>query len=712
MDGVLQEEEASVMQVIAEENFMKTVAAGRILKEEIGDLTRKMSYLFEHNPPEKARSTCETIVSIISNICADPENQEIRSINSTSRSSPIQNILQAKGGFDVMMALGFYQGPGVWTMPRDVDLKKIQAGEEHLCVLLGLSDRIVLRKLQLRERGGSVAADLMENMIISNYLQNEHGGGNEIRDEEEFYEEDDDQVYVNDKMAPAPPRVEETAEEKVLTQLFERLDVDNGGSLSVHELKIALEEFNIDVDRESVVQLLEEVESYGDEGMGLQPFKESMMRLLAEPMEEEDMFEGMDEQQVTRIKRMLKMLFTGQLANAWEKWKVYLDAQQFSRSGALDNYKRVCQVMTISPSISSVFQRFLQSRVESSIDLSNRGLSASVLKAFTCAMIGWAPDFEKLEKLLLVPKDYILMHPEETFAVRCDPCVNVFEIRKHGACVPLAELNLSSNAGGSEFARDLKTLLLNTHGCLTHLNLSKNNIGEEGARFMAQAIADSSGPPLVRLELACNKMGDKGTSLIVEALAGSDRIRSLTYLDISGNDCGHDSSQRLGAYLQDADCKIKHLDVGWNLIHHQYSMDIFRGLSSNNTVTYLNLSWNGINEKACAEIGECLKTCVLKELDLNHCNINGDGARLIAPGLKKNKLLRKLILDCNNIKTTGARVLVKASLASEAHVDENGVERVISMVDCNLHSVDSSTFNRSKLIHIIFVSICRVMFTS
>ena len=145
----------------------------------------------------------------------------------------------------------------------------------------------------------------------------------------------------------------------------------------MHELKIALKEFNIDEDRESVMQLLEEVESHGDEGMGLQPFKESMMRLLAEPMEEEDIFEGMDEEQVTRIKRMLKMLFTGQLANAWEKWKVYLDAQQFSRSGALENYKRVCQVMTISPCISSVFQRFLQSRVESSIDLSNRGLSAS-----------------------------------------------------------------------------------------------------------------------------------------------------------------------------------------------------------------------------------------------------------------------------------------------------------------------------------------------
>jgi hypothetical protein len=285
MDGVLQEEEACITQVIAEENLMKTIAAARKSSEEGEDLIRKMSYLFENNPPEKARSTCETIVSIISSICAEPENQEIRSINSTSRSSPVQNILQAKGGFDVMMALGFYQGPGVWTMPRDVDLKIIQAGEEHLCVLLGIPDQIVLRKLQLQE-GGSVAADLLKKMMSSTALQNvavleepaadEHRERDEIEDEEDYDKEEDD-----DKKAP---QVEETAEEKALTQLFKRLDVDNGGSLNVHELKIALKEFNIDEDRESVIQLLEEVESHGDEGMGLQPFKESMMRLLSEPV--------------------------------------------------------------------------------------------------------------------------------------------------------------------------------------------------------------------------------------------------------------------------------------------------------------------------------------------------------------------------------------------------------------------------------------------
>jgi Ran GTPase-activating protein (RanGAP) involved in mRNA processing and transport len=310
----------------------------------------------------------------------------------------------------------------------------------------------------------------------------------------------------------------------------------------------------------------------------------------------------------------------------------------------------------------------------------------------------------------MVPKEYILMHPEESFAIRSDPCVNVFELRKDGACVPFTAMDLSNNAGGSECARDLMPLLTNTSRCLTHFSLSSNNIGETGALFLAEALiktTETNAPPLFRLELARNKMGDKGTSKIITALQESPVIRTLTFFDANGNDCGLESSEALGKYLCDSKCQLEHLDVGWNLLRNESAVKLFDGLASNATVKYLNLSWNGMVNESCVAIGECLKTCSLTELDLNHCNITGEGAMLLAPGLKKNKLLRKLILDHNNLKQSGARTLVKASLNSEGHLDEHGVSRIISMVDCNLHSVDSTTFNRcvcavvcSPLMHI------------
>ena len=117
-----------------------------------------------------------------------------------------------------------------------------------------------------------------------------------------------------------------------------------------------------------------------------------------------------------------------------------------------------------------------------------------------------------------------------------------------------------------------------------------------------------------------------------------------------------------GKYLSDTLCQVVHLDLGWNLIRGESSAQLFKGLSTNSSLKYLDIAWNGIDMESCGLLGECLHTCVLEELDLNHCSITGAGALLIADGLKRNKLLRKITLDCNNLKQSGARALVKASL--------------------------------------------------
>ena len=489
---------------------------------------------------------------------------------------------------------------------------------------------------------------------------------------------------------------EETVEEKALTQLFFKLDKDAGGSLSSDEIRIALAEFNIDEERQSAVLLLEEVESHGEEGMQLEAFKASKLKILAEPVAEADPFEGMEEEQVARLKNMLKRLVNSTLFEAWDNWKMYSNNQQLLRTGALENYKHVSQVLTIPPVISTLFRRFLQSRTEDVLHLGGRGMSSLAFKAFACGMTGYQPDFIKIECMQLVPKEYILTHPEDTFAVRCDPCVNVFELRKNGACVPMTGLDLRDNAGGQDGARDIKTILMNTFGCLKYFNLSNNNIGEEGAKHIAQALSDSNGPRLVKLELASNKMGDKGTANVIRALADSPLIRTLMYFDISGNECGQESAVEMGKYLQDEVCVLEHLDISWNMIRNEVSAEVFNGLASNINLTYLKFGWNGVDLKGCGAICEALKACALVELDLNHCNISGAGAIVLAEGLKKNTMLRKLTLDGNNLMQSGARALVKSSIASGAHTDKSGVDRIISMIECNLQSVDSTTFNKAE----------------
>ena len=118
--------------------------------------------------------------------------------------------------------------------------------------------------------------------------------------------------------------------------------------------------------------------------------------------------------------------------------------------------------------------------------------------------------------------------------------------------------------------------------------------------------------------------------------------------------------------MSDAAGQLEYLDVGWNLVRGESGAHLFNGLDANTSLKYLNISWNGIDVEACGSLGECLKTCVLEDLDLNHCNITGAGALLIADGLKRNTLLRRITLDCNNLKQSAARALVKASLGMQS----------------------------------------------
>jgi len=460
----------------------------------------------------------------------------------------------------------------------------MQVGCEHLCLLLGIPDRILLRRME--KQSGSVATELLKKIVMSEgeqpqgavpapgiqhkvvrlsnqelLVHKETVDHDDAVDEGQDFKDvadvegvasgerglaDDNGIIASLDDGVIAMQSDETAEERALADLFRRLDKDGGGSLCAHEIKIALNKYNIDDERPSAVHFLEQVESYGEQGMGIEDFKTSMAKLLAEPIEEDDPLEGMDEEQVARIKQMVKMLLNGQLTQAWDTWKAHVDKQQIARTGALENYKRVCQVLTISPSISTLFRRFLQSRSESTLSLSNRGMSSLAFKAFACGMYGWSPDFVKIDKMSMVPKEYVAAHPEETFAVRCDPCVNVFELRKNGACESLTSLDLSNNAGGPECARDLKQVLVSTFGCLLHLDISDNKIGEDGGRFLAEAMIHEDAPPLVTLRVGHNRMGDKASAQLVASLASANIVHSLTLLDVCANDCGDDTCDQLG----------------------------------------------------------------------------------------------------------------------------------------------------------------------
>jgi Ran GTPase-activating protein (RanGAP) involved in mRNA processing and transport len=71
---------------------------------------------------------------------------------------------------------------------------------------------------------------------------------------------------------------------------------------------------------------------------------------------------------------------------------------------------------------------------------------------------------------------------------------------------------------------------------LTELNLAKNKLGHEGAKFLAEAI--KSMKMLSTLDLAENEIGDQGIAEIIRSVKD---FSMLEHLDISGNGIGKSS---------------------------------------------------------------------------------------------------------------------------------------------------------------------------
>ena len=87
-------------------------------------------------------------------------------------------------------------------------------------------------------------------------------------------------------------------------------------------------------------------------------------------------------------------------------------------------------------------------------------------------------------------------------------------------------------------------------GCLFSLYLGSNEIGDEGARALAQSEHLAS---LTQLYLGYNGIGEEGA----RALAQSPHLCSLTYLSLDDNEMGEEGKRALSESVHLSDVEIK-----------------------------------------------------------------------------------------------------------------------------------------------------------
>ncbi len=218
-------------------------------------------------------------------------------------------------------------------------------------------------------------------------------------------------------------------------------------------------------------------------------------------------------------------------------------------------------------------------------------------------------------------------------------------------------LDLSRENIGDEGAKAIATSLPS----LTSLNLANNNIGGDGAKAIAMSL-----PSLTSLNLDLNKIGNEGAKAIAASLPG------LTSLNLDLNNIDDEGAKAIAASLPG----LTSLDLTSNNIGAESAKAIAASLTG---LTLLNLGYNRIGDEGAKAIAASLPG--LTSLDLSCGDIGAEGAKAIAaslPGLTSLNLCR------NDIGAEGAKAIA-ASLADLTSLDLDhsniGAEGVKALLD-------------------------------
>jgi Ran GTPase-activating protein (RanGAP) involved in mRNA processing and transport len=168
------------------------------------------------------------------------------------------------------------------------------------------------------------------------------------------------------------------------------------------------------------------------------------------------------------------------------------------------------------------------------------------------------------------------------------------------------------------------------------LDLARNNIGDDGAKALADALKVNK--TITTLNLAWNKIGIEGAKALAEAL---EKNKTITTFNLWGNNIGDDGA----IALADA-------------------------LKVNETITELCLFRNNIKDDGAKALAGMLeKNKTITKLDLSRNNIGDDGAIAIAGMLEKNETITELDLSGNNIGVEGVIELGRACAGKDITVD-------------------------------------------
>ncbi|KAM9834912.1 uncharacterized protein ACBT44_014828 isoform 2-T4 [Syngnathus typhle] len=209
--------------------------------------------------------------------------------------------------------------------------------------------------------------------------------------------------------------------------------------------------------------------------------------------------------------------------------------------------------------------------------------------------------------------------------------------------------------------------VLSSSRTLSHLDLNRNNLCDDGLEALAAGLAKPQ-CTLQVLELQRCKLSKKSCEALASVLSSPGSLREL---DLGFNDLRDDGLEALAAGLAKPQCTLQVLRL-WNCKLSKKSCEALASiLSSPGSLRELELGCNDLSDDELEALatGLAKPQCTLQILGLGWCKIGTRGCVSLAKALRSNPShLQQLNLWLNDIGEEGKRALEEVQMDSRCSV--------------------------------------------
>ncbi|XAR61205.1 hypothetical protein NMG60_11034844 [Bertholletia excelsa] len=199
-------------------------------------------------------------------------------------------------------------------------------------------------------------------------------------------------------------------------------------------------------------------------------------------------------------------------------------------------------------------------------------------------------------------------------STRIGPEGGVSLVKALGTCTHLKKLDLRDNMFGVEPAVALGKAL-SGFSDLTELYLSYLNLEDEGSKALADALTKSA-PSLEVLDIAGNDITVEAVPALAACIAAKE---FLTKLNLAENELKDDGAIMIAQALEDGHCQLTEVDLSMNSIRRAGARVLAQAVAGKPGLKLLNLNGNFISDKGVDELKDLFKHSprILGPLDEN-----------------------------------------------------------------------------------------------